>query len=935
MTVSKEQIQNTIKHYRKIGLYDDEIMAALKKRNDPIGKAIKSALRDGANEVELAKDIGIDLTKKREAPKMEKPSFMADIGYGADGIVGGVGQGGRWVWDKITGDNSYDRYTTQKQAERDSYNKARQASGKGMNVGAFVGENLALAPTLGAGKVIQAGSAIVRGVGGLKTASKVANATKTAGTASKASAIKTAGKSAVAGGAVGAVGFAGSADERMENIGYGMMGGAIAPAVGNLAQKGVQAGNKAVNTALSKLPSATKAHQEHLAKKASEIVKNGEKAQGIRLNDEQRDIAIKTAKAHLKDGKIPDGGSLVRKSVLDSHNIKGTKAQVSGSATDYTAEREFAKKSDGLINRYNQQSNDVGQMMSSLADGTGQQNKDLFSKTQDAFNSLKNHDKTAKEQIKNLYGQARGASGNDLAVDYKTGLPNLQKQLRKGGFMEHYSKIHNIIKGNVDEHGNLTLLGAENAKKALNHHFTNGRDGAKDRAFGLAKQALDDWVQKAGDVSEAKQAWEIAKGAYRQHAKDSDIPFFKAVLSGGEPDKAFDKFIIKGAVNDVKNLRAYLEKVGDKQTLADLQGATIEHILSVSNTQNGFSVLNFKKALNSLNDHKLHAILDEKQVAELKEIGKVADILFKAPPHNAVNHSNTAFVSDVLNSALARVVGKLPFGGDKLIDGATWVFNNRITKKYLNGDIPAIGKYEQQLLKKSGVSDDLIKKLSNPVIPSAVAVKQANQEDMPVDEAYHDSNDGYADHHDNTNTDTAYVDYQDGVSQNHHEATDALGGLGLDFTAPKVADYLPSGDGADVVADDGMPRFDDGEYEQGGYEQVEVSPHEMVAGTLSSFIRPPANHDDMPYYEQYVNHAIGQIMQTPQMEFILGQMASDNPDYERIEKAQKSLSHTPEWLNFMQNVDDSIKAKVRGANILALLTNNDIHGNSGFFNPTF
>lgn len=171
---------------------------------------------------------------------------------------------------------------------------------------------------------------------------------------------------------------------------------------------------------------------------------------------------------------------------------------------------------------------------------------------------------------------------------------------------------------------------------------------------------------------------------------------------------------------------------------------------------------------------------------------------------------------------------------------------------------------------------------------------------------------------------------------------------GLDFTAPQVADYLPSDFGSYGLGGgnpQGNPQdtpIGDTGGDVGGFGNdmgqpppTSESPTMAIQSGLASLIPPPQNPANMGNYESYVQNAVGRIMQTPQMGFILDQLQSDNPDFARIEKAQMSLSHTPEWQNFVKNVPKELQEKVHGANILALLTNNQMSENSQFFNPTF
>lgn len=937
--VSKTQIQNMIKSYENADVYGQELINRLKRQNGAIGDAVRAMFNDGMTERDFAQVFGVDMQKKAAAP--EKPSHLADVGAGFARVFNGVGQAGRWALDKATGGDSYERYTAEKAFERDTYETARKDSGKGMNVGAVLGETLALAPVGLAGRGYQA----VRGAAGALRKATAAGRI-------------TAHNAAVGAGAA-AVPYAASSDERLGNMAFGAVGGIAAPAVG----RAVQGAARGLNAAAQRVPTPRRRQNQQAQTRqnrsvASDIVKRGEEAGRIQLTTAERNKAIQIAQRELAQGKTPDSVGVVRKAVLDNHGIQGTKAQVSGSRDDYHLEREFSKRSAPLNDVYVAQQTELNARVQSLADSTGQSGKDVLAMTSDAFERLKVQDEAARKNIGELYEVARSHGGNNISLDFQSGLPALRKTLKDSGNINHYKTVHDIITGQLED-GKLTLLGAENAKKSLNQHFTNGKDKAKDWAFNQAKAALDDWIDKAATDGAATEAWAAAKDAFKIHARNTEIPFFKAVLSGQEPDNAFKKYIVNGTVNDVANLRTYLTEVGDTQTLADLQGATIEYLLNQANKLQGnssetvFNAAQFKKALNALSDHKLHAILDESQVTELKELSKVADILFNAPQGNAVNGSNTAFVSDVLNGALAQIARRMPFGmGDKVLDIAQGIFDNRLTKSYINGKVPTLGDYEQALLRQGGISEDVIAWLSNPVKASAVASRQMGADTTessghtPHDEAYDVwGDDGWQDEAFlmNEAQPSAMPDVPplpQGVSTSYQMPA---------FDVPQVADYLPSDFGSyglgvgnpqnnpqvTLMGDTGGGVGGFGDDMGQPPPTSQESPTMAIQSGLASLIPPPQNPANMGNYESYVQNAVGRIMQTPQMGFILDQMASNNPDFARIEKAQKSLSHTPEWQSFVENLPKDVRQKVHGANILALLTNSQLHGNDGIFNPTF
>lgn len=907
MQATKEQMVNAIASYRKQKKQGFEIIQSLETRKDKIGETYRQIVKEGFRD-EFLKDFNIN------PEYVEKPSFLVDVGAGMANVFDGIGQFTRFVADQFTGGNRYEEFTAKKESEREAYQTAREKSGKGMNVGAFIGENVAMLPALTLGKTYQG----VKAVSGL---------TKKGLTASKITA-----QNAGIGGALTGIGFAKDSDERAKNMAMGAVGGAFAPIVIEPALKatGKVLGkvSKGATRRIEQATGAEQARQIEIARQADYLVKQGANAQDIKLTKKQRKIAYETAKDLLNKGQKPDSTALVRKAVLDDHNITGTQAQVTGNHIDWAKEKELAKQNNNLQAQFNQNRDDLKLITQKLADDTGQQDIDTFAKMQNSIETMNKHHANAKQQQKDLYEQARNATGNDLTLDWQNGLPVLEKHLKDNG-IQGIGRIKNIINGQLDENGKLTVLGAENVKKAVNRMFTNGRDGQTDWAIGQVKQHLDDWIDNAnvsGMGDDAMVAWSRAKNTYKEHAKTvDDIPFFKASINGLEPDKAFDKYVVRGNVAEIQKLRKYLEKTGETQVLADLQGATIGHILGKATDidGNGFSYANFAKAINSINDNRLTAILTDEQLHQLKEIRKVANILLKEPADSPVNRSNTGNALFNLVVGLADKIPKNPVS-QALLSKARSFADTVEYYKVSSGKIPTITTRQRTLLERAGISDDTIQALTRPVIvPTAIGAKQAGQESYAQDDNdFSWGDDNWQDDEQIANIPTEqapqHFDNQGEQNTPQIELPSNFENATFEKTGEQGA-FDPMGE--QVVGEIG------GDMGQNGGD---FDPISTIGNGLASLIPPPKNPANMGNYERYVQSAVGRIMQTPQMGFILDQIQSDNPDFARIKKAQMSLSHTPEWKNFEQNLPEQIKQKINGANILALLTNQ-----MDIFNPTF
>ncbi len=228
-------IDQRIEQARKAGHSDQEIFAGL-KNGKATGAGYQKARAAGLSDEQIAKDLGLSVTinppKKqkdlgRAQPikievKAEKPSFLADVGAGMDKVYSGVAQGAEYAADGIRGGlnkllgtnletDRYERYTKHKADERKTYKESRKASGKGANVGEFIGETVATLPLAALGK----------GYGAAKVLSKPGAAVTA--------------QNAGVGALVGGIGFTENAEQRLNNIKSGAIGGVV----GGLAGKGL------------------------------------------------------------------------------------------------------------------------------------------------------------------------------------------------------------------------------------------------------------------------------------------------------------------------------------------------------------------------------------------------------------------------------------------------------------------------------------------------------------------------------------------------------------------------------------------------------------------------------------------------------------------------------------------------------------------------
>ena len=192
-----------------------------------------------------------------------------------------------------------------------------------------------------------------------------------------------------------------------------------------------------------------------------------------------------------------------------------------------------------------------------------------------------------------------------------------------------------------------------------------------------------------------KQQWDDARSAYKQRVQDIEsTPALKAAIDGVEPDKAFDKYVKNANAADIVRMMDKLKKTPNgQQNIADIQGATIEHLLEQATKSNNgaFSPHALNRALKSLGDNRMKAIFTPEQIARINDIKKVADILVQQPLGAHVNHSNTANVLIKQLLGIVSLAGKIPAVGNVAL-GGMGAFGNLAKSgaavKMINGKVP-------------------------------------------------------------------------------------------------------------------------------------------------------------------------------------------------------------------------------------------------------
>lgn len=157
----------------------------------------------------------------------------------------------------------------------------------------------------------------------------------------------------------------------------------------------------------------------------------------------------------------------------------------------------------------------------------------------------------------------------------------------------------------------------------------------RDKAIGLAKQftRLTDDAMEAGannfsDVSEAVNAWRIANKFYREGQEKFNKKIIKSLTKtlAENPEVAVRKIFRPQASRQIKVIKDLV----DKSTWRQLKTANLEHIIRESADADGVVLgKTFLSKLNKLGDDTVKMIYNPQELASIRSIGKMGEILQK------------------------------------------------------------------------------------------------------------------------------------------------------------------------------------------------------------------------------------------------------------------------------------------------------------------
>lgn len=664
-----KEIQARIGAAKQAGLSDADIFEGI-KGGAKTAAGYQAARKSGLSDDQIAKDLGLviqavnnasnrrnyqpfDNTKsarqqrEKEALKKQGPTQFWESGLLAFTDIGApvvqaaeyVADGVRGAANKVLGTNletdRYEKVTKGLKTASDNHNTVRRANDQGLDVTRIGGNILLTAPLAAAGGTLKAGQAL-----------------------SSAAGREFLTKNGALGALMGATGIHENSTERLQSMAGGALGGALGAGVGH---KLGQATGRLVEKGKKVVANHSPQQATQVLKQIDQKLDDLLKPHGIKLSDLSDDVAQglrRDAKKALDAGYNLNPKAVERKAVLDSLGIKGTKAQITGNAQQWQKEAELAKVNgvgNALRDKFigdNQQLNDL---LEQSIKNTGGNALDNLGAAQVARDTLNHFDQQAHTKINQMYQAARDASGNDVVLNgsgfANDAITNLNKNYVASSLP---TDIHQLIKDINNNPDMFTLGKSQELIRVLNQHYNSsldslGKPTSASHAIGIVRNALEGRIDEAVDGllpmngDDAASLYRAARQAYKQHAQTVErIPFLRDAIKGVEPDRLFQKHILNGEVEPLKETVKVLADV-NPQAVYNLKQQVLQHIADKAVGLNGqFSPAAMDKSLKALTDRKLAVLFSPNELKHIKDIGRAAHYLVTQPAHSYVNNSNTA-----------------------------------------------------------------------------------------------------------------------------------------------------------------------------------------------------------------------------------------------------------------------------------------------------
>lgn len=422
----------------------------------------------------------------------------------------------------------------------------------------------------------------------------------------------------------------------------------------------------------------------------------------------------------LQSGGQADAEAIRRLADMRAVGVTPTRGAVTLDPVQVTAEKNLAKiganSTDPALQRLSRvESENNAALISRMNSLQGGSAADEFSAGAKVIQALKDRDAQAGNTVARLYDQARTLGGGEIQLNGPQFVNNASAALdaeMRGAFLP--AEVRGIVQkiGNGEIPFNIST--AEQLRTMLATAQRGAQDGNVRRALSLVRDALEG-AQPMQSMSrgvgpaipgaqaptaqadEVLAAFNRARAAHRARMQlREESPALAAAVDGAEPDKFVRQFILGSGSNstvaDVAALRRSL--AGSPDALDAVRGNIVNHLKSralngASDEVGTFSQSAYNRAVNEIGDRKLSAFFSPEEIAQLRQVGRVASYLQVQPKGSAVNNSNTASAA---LGALDRIVSRIPFGDAAIRTPMTNYMQQQQAQNALLQTLPVTGR---------------------------------------------------------------------------------------------------------------------------------------------------------------------------------------------------------------------------------------------------
>lgn len=610
----------------------------------------------------------------------ERPNPMARMGRG----FMDVGQGTKQRYLQLTDTPAADQYTRDVTAEQQRYEKG---AGPGFDAFRTLGQAAAVAPLTAA----LAAASPVAGLGGAMAAGGEQGLYQ------------------------GFLNFTPTGKSVVPQIIAGGASGVTAPVVANVAGKVLARGADFARAGAQRLTTSPDDIIEAIKPALEQRGINWESlSAGVRSNlfdQARRQISI--------DGDLsPD--SLARKLEMDQvlgPHAGPTMSQVTRDPAQWSVERNTQKLPNGigspLTDRYQAQIQQLQDRVRQAIAATGGQSQNEYQAGASATNAVQQKMADSGKVVDSLYDAWRQSGAGNTTVQPQPIADTLGKVIDEIGT----ENIPPAVQSRLQQFGMLdgkqtkllTIDEAEKLRRLIGNNDPG--NGPASKASQMLKNAVDTAVMGT-DAPDLPALQAARRAAFERFSMRDSAPAVTAAADAeNAPDRFFRRFVLNGDVRDLQGLKQTLNtgvtgspvpngfladpanpasgplEAGGSQAWKDLKGQTLEYAMSKATNQGegSFSGKAFRKALNEVGDERLGVLFSPDELANLRQLDRVAYGVTAEPPLSSVNHSNTApalaqYVSQA-SAAIPSLVDKatgIPFIGK--IGAGLWQAGNQVAK---------------------------------------------------------------------------------------------------------------------------------------------------------------------------------------------------------------------------------------------------------------